>query len=211
MLCRRSSLRFLASLFSAFAKHRFSKPLRYLTKLVLAKPFHRKSRHFFSLPCQCIRSKTLPQRIVTVHHFSFANHISAVLCHCFAALGPSSLFLRLACLCFSVPPRCFAQSRLDAPCYRCSSLFIAVPSLCHASRCHCTAVHLSATPSHLHESLRISISLDFFATRCLCRSVQSGLCRCASSQITAMPLQCKSPLRCAQPSHGQSNLSLAFA
>nr|DAG75226.1 MAG TPA: hypothetical protein [Caudoviricetes sp.] len=59
--------------------------------LLFAVPSLRNSRHFFSLPCQCIRSKTLPQRIVSVHHFSFANHISAFLCHSFALLFDSVL------------------------------------------------------------------------------------------------------------------------
>ena len=174
MLCRRSSLRFLASLFSAFAKHRFSKPLRYLTKLVLAKPFHRKSRHFFSLPCQCIRSKTLPQRNVTVHRFSFANHISAFLCHSFAS--------------------------------HCSASYAFALPVC-ASQCHCTAVHLiafakrcRAMPSPRLSSRPDAMPLLRFAMLCLC----------ASSQIAAMPLQCKSLLRCAKPSHGQSNSALPW-
>ena len=135
-------------------------------------PSLRKSRHFFSLPCQCIRSKTLPQRIVTVHHFSFANHISAFLCHSFALPFPrrstmpslrySPLFLCLACLCFSVPLHSSSPHSL-----RKASPCLTLPCRCRAKR-------------------RL----------------------CASSQITAMPLQCKSLLRCAKPSHGQSNSAL---
>lgn len=138
-------------------------------------PSLRNSRHFFSLPCQCIRSKTLPQRIVTVYHFSFANHISAFLCHSFAS--------------------------------HCSASYAFALPVC-ASQCHCTAVHLIAFAKRCRAmpSPRLSSRPDAMP---LLRIAM--LCLCASSQITAMPLQCKSLLRCAQPSHGQSNLSLASA
>lgn len=155
-------MRFLASLFSAFAKHRFSKPLRYLTKLVLAKPFHRKSRHFFSLPCQCIRSKTLPQRIVTVHHFSFANHISAFLCHSFALPVCAS------------PCRCDAVGRSTLPLHSGSP-----HSLCHASSCTAFAEQRDAKPSHGQSNS--ALPLPSRASHRLRESGPSMPCRCSQS------------------------------
>lgn len=204
MLCRRSSLRFLASLFSAFAKHRFSKPLRYLTKLVLAKPFHRKSRHFFSLPCQCIRSKTLPQRNVTVHHFSFANHISAFLCHSFAshcsassafalpvcasqcrreAVGRNALplhsssphSLRKASPCLALPCRCHS-----APC-------VAVAHLLKSRQCRCNANHCCAAQSHRTANL---------TQPCRCQAAHRTASANQGRQCHALALRPSSHKRC---------------
>ncbi len=166
MLCRRSSLRFPASLFSAFAKHRFSKPLRYLTNLVLAKPFHRKSRHFFSLPCQCIRSKTLPQRIVTVHHFSFANHISAFLCHSFASPCSAPPLPCLSVLLSAAAPPCFAVLR------------------------HCTAAHLIAFALH-----RRALPLPSLASQSHRTANRTQPCHCFALPISA-PHGRAEPLRC---------------
>lgn len=114
--------------------------------------------------------------------------------------------LFLTFLRFAIPlPSCqrfaFASQNVALP-----RLAFALP-VC-ASQCHCTAVHLIAFAKRCRAmpSPRLSSRPDAMP---LLRIAM--LCLCASSQITAMPLQCKSLLRCAQPSHGQSNLSLASA
>lgn len=193
-------MRFLASLFSAFAKHRFSKPLRYLTKLVLAKPFHRNSRHFFSLPCQCIRSKTLPLRRGPFRRLSVASHILSMQRPCCSSHFFASPFhcqtnqrLAFAFLCHALPllrtsrpcsafalPVCASQCRRDAVGRSALPLHSSSPhSLRHASSCTAFAEHRDAKPSHGQSNS--ALPLPSRASRRLRESGPSMPCRCSQA------------------------------
>ena len=105
------------------------------------------------------------------------------------------LFLRKSNQRFSLPFLCSAIRDGAVLCHRSATLRFSFALPVCASQCHCTAVHLIAFAKHRPASPCIALHRRCRAKRCLC----------ASSQITAMPLQCKSLLRCAKPSHGQSN------
>lgn len=154
-------------------------------------PSLRKSRHFFSLPCQCIRSKTLPQRIVTVHHFSFANHISAFLCHSIAELVNASHLLLGAVPCLAQPlhallrfafalPVCASQCRCNAVGRSTLPLHSSSPhSLCHTSSCTAFAEHRDAQPSHGQSNS--ALPLPSIAALRLRESGPSMPCRCSQA------------------------------
>lgn len=175
-------------------------------------PSLRNSRHFFSLPRQCIRSKTLPQRIVTVHHFSFANHISAFLCHSFASpcsapplpcrsvlLIATALHQASRCIAtaqqFTSQPflrrsrQCLCQSLpLTARLSRCHSApYVAVAHLLKSRQCLCCSVPCSSSPS-LGQSTRINA----FAARNHSQPCHCWAYRCISfaSQVLAVPCPC---------------------
>ena len=126
-----------------------------------------------------------------------------------------------------------AANRYGAPLFlRKSNQRFSLPFLC-------SAIRVGAVPCHCYASLRFSFALPVCASQCRCEAVgrnalplhgssphslcfadllnasawpsRAPPCLCASSQITAMPLQCKSLLRYAEPSHGRALLFLRFA
>lgn len=117
-----------------------------------------------------------------------AIHIGAVPCHCYASLRFS----------FALPV-CASQCRCSALLRRASHLIAA-------------AQHCFALPRFAFASLSLALPLPIYAPHGPAEPLpfRSLRCRCASSQIMAMPLQCKSLLRYAQPSHGQSNSALPW-
>ena len=145
--------------------------------------FLRKSHQRVSLPFLCS-----------------AIHVGAVPCHCYASLRFSFALPVCASQC-----RCSALRRRALPCSaiaspRCSVLLIAA------------AQHCFALPRFAFASLSLALPLPIYAPHGPAEPLPfcSLHCRCASSQIMAMPLQCKSLLRYAQPSHGQSNSALPW-
>ena len=104
-------------------------------------------------------------------------------------------FLRLARLCFSVPPRCFAQLRLAAPCHRCSSLFIAVQCCSVALPCCALPLHSSSPHSLCHAPLSLALPLQLNAELFRCNSApcfaKPGLAvQCLRESGPSMPCPC---------------------
>lgn len=131
-----------------------------------------------------------------MHHFSFANHISAFLCHSFALPVCASQCRRVA-------SRSCDLLRLAIAVHRCSSLFNAAPSPCHAVRCHCTAVHLIAFATHLSALLCLCNSMQSFSVAILRLASPSQALRCNASanqgrQCHALALRSSPHRQCRQ-------------
>ena len=156
--------------------------------------FLRKSHQRFSLPFLC----------------------SAIPSEQYHAIAPHSLpFLRLAALRHSFAlPVCASQCRREAVGRNALPLHSSSPHrLCFAVHCSERFYAIFAVLCRCYALLGLALPFPICAARGLADPLpfRSLRCRCASSQITAMPLQCKSLLRYAQPSHGRSLLCLRFA
>ena len=179
--------------------------------------FLRKSNQRFSLPflCSAIRVGAVPCHCYASLRFSFALPVCASQCRCSALLRRASHLIAAAPHCFALPRFAFASLSLALPlhcpasanpgrqCHSFASLLFAIPSP------RCSVLLIAAAPP-LHGSSPHSLCFADLLNASAWPS-HAPPCLCASSQITAMPLQCKSLLRCAEPSHGKSNLSLAIA
>lgn len=156
-------------------------------------PSLRNSRHFFSLPCQCIRSKTLPLRRWPFRRLSVAgrilsmprpccsSHFFASPFHCRAVNALPLLLGAVPCLAqplHALPLLCTA-----VPCLRLACLCFSVPLLRRALPLRCTRPH-DALP--LHSSSPHSLC---FAPPCLAISKlgRAGLCLCCSVPCSSSP------------------------
>lgn len=160
-------------------------------------PSLRNSRHFFSLPCQCIRSKTLPLRRRPFRRLSVASHILSMQRPCCSSHFFASPFhcqtnqrLAFAFLCHALP-----LLRASQPC----SAF-ALP-VC-ASQCRRDAVGRSALPLHsssphsrCHAPLSLALPLQ----------LNAELFRCNSAPCFATPCLAIQFLRHASPYHASAN------
>ena len=130
------------------------------------------------------------------------------------------LFLRKSNQRFSLPFLCSAIRVGAVPCHCYASLRFSFALPVCASQCRCSALNRPASlclcialPRFAFASLSLALPLPIYAPHGPAEPLpfRSLRCRCASSQIMAMPLQCKSLLRYAQPSHGRALLCLRFA
>lgn len=168
-------------------------------------PSLRNSRHFFSLPCQCIRSKTLPLRRGPFHRLSVAgrilsmprpccsSHFFASPFHCRAVnalplLCTAVPCLRLACLCFSVPlhsssphSRCHAPLGLALPLPLFTSRRYAIASLCHALPLPRLELHRHRTANRTQPCHCQAMPLQSIAALRLRESGPSMPCRCSQA------------------------------
>ena len=139
-----------------------------------------------------------------------ANHCCAAQSHRTANRTSALPLLDLSLASGALPPRIRDVNAIPSP--RCSSPFLCLAYLCfsvpllrHASPCY-------AAIFRCYAPLGLALPLPIYAPHGLAKPLPfiSLRCRCASSQIMAMPLQCKSLLRCAEPSHGKSNSALPW-